>query len=138
MSMKKYIFNKVGGGDHTADIGTVHTTMIADGRIIVVIRHGIEEYLMIGEIVIEIIGGVVVPGILEATVILIGIGGTVTVVERVNPAVGINPVVERVNPVVGINPVVVLVVERVNQVAAPVVEKVNQAAERVVASLVFS
>ena len=57
-------------------IGIVQDTMITDGVIIVVIPLGIEEYLMIGDIVIATICGEDIPGIIVtlAMVILIGIG----------------------------------------------------------------
>ena len=73
---KKYFSGKVGGGGITVGIGIVQDTMITDGVIIVVIPLGIEEYLMIGEIVIETICGVDILGIpvTFAMVILIGIG----------------------------------------------------------------
>jgi len=73
---KKYISDKVGGGDITMDIGIVRNFMIGAGLIIVVIHLGIKEYLMIGEIVIETICGVDILGIpvTFAMVILIGIG----------------------------------------------------------------
>jgi hypothetical protein len=73
---KKYFSGKVGGGGITVGIGIVQDTMITDGVIIVVIPLGIEEYLMIGEIVIETICGVDILGIpvTFVMVILIGIG----------------------------------------------------------------
>jgi len=73
---KIYISDKVGGGGITVIIGIVQDTMIRDGLIIVVIPLGIEEFLMIGEIVIATICGVVVLGILVTflRMILIGIG----------------------------------------------------------------
>lgn len=71
-----YISDKVGGGDITVDIGIVRDPMIRAGVIIVVIHLGMEEYLLIGEVIIETIPGVVVLGILitSITVILIIIG----------------------------------------------------------------
>jgi hypothetical protein len=76
MLRKNYFSDKVGGGDITVDIGIVRNPMIRAGLIIVVIHLGIKEYLMIGEIIIEIICGVVVLGILltSITAILIIIG----------------------------------------------------------------
>jgi len=73
---KIYISNKAGGGEIGTVIGTVQDIMTMNGVIIPVIRHGREEYLMIGEIIIEIICGVVIPGILRKFImpILIGIG----------------------------------------------------------------
>ena len=63
MLRKNYFSGKVGGGDLTADIGIVQNTMITDGLIIVVLHLGIKKYLVTGEIVTGIIGGVVIPGI---------------------------------------------------------------------------
>jgi hypothetical protein len=79
MFRKKYFTDKVGGGGLMVDIGIVQDTMITDGAITVVIPLGIEEYLTIGEIVIETICGVVVLGIIItfAMVIFVGIGGVV-------------------------------------------------------------
>ena len=73
---KIYISNKAGGGEIGTVIGTVQDIMTMNGVIIPVIRHGGEEYLMIGEIIIEIICGVVIPGILRKFIMLIltGIG----------------------------------------------------------------
>jgi len=91
---KNYFSEMVRGGDITADIGIVQNTMIADGLIIVVIHLGIEQYRMIGEVVTEIISGVVILGnlVTSITVSLIIIGvvvigvmttdGDVLVVER--------------------------------------------------------
>jgi hypothetical protein len=96
MLRKNYISDKVGGGDITVDIGIVRDPMIRAGVIIVVIHLGMEEYLMIGEVVTEIIGGVVVLGILltSITVILIIIGvvviGVMTMDWDVLAVVGID------------------------------------------------
>ena len=68
---KRYFSDKVGGRDLGVAIGIVQNTMITDGLIIVVIHLGIEEYLVIGEIVTEIINGVVIPGILLTSIIAI-------------------------------------------------------------------
>ena len=66
---KKYFSDKVGGGDLGVATGIVQNTMIADGLIIVIRHLGIEEYLMIGEIVTEIIGGVDILGIIMADIL---------------------------------------------------------------------
>jgi hypothetical protein len=66
MLRKNYFSDKVGGGDIGVAIGIVRNPMIWAGLIIVVIHLGIEEYLMIGEIVTEIIGGVDILGIIMA------------------------------------------------------------------------
>lgn len=72
--------------------GIVPNTTIVDGLIIVVIPLGIKEYLTIGEIVTEIIGGAVIPGIrpTSLTAISINIGGVdigvMTTGGRVLPA----------------------------------------------------
>jgi ribosomal protein L30/L7E len=71
---KIYISNKAGGGEIGTVIGTVQDIMTMNGVIIPVIRHGREEYLMIGEIIIEIICGVVISGILRKFIMLILIG----------------------------------------------------------------
>ena len=93
---KNYFSEMVRGGDITADIGIVQNTMIADGLIIVVIHPGIEQYRMIGEVVTEIISGVVILGnlVTSITVNFINIGvavigvmtmdGDVLAVERVD------------------------------------------------------
>jgi hypothetical protein len=102
MLRKNYFSETVHGGDITADIGIVQNTMIADGLIIAVIRLGIIEYLVIGEIVTEIIGGAVIPGILHTSLmvilIIIGVveigamimGGAVQVVDLVDVVVGMD------------------------------------------------
>ena len=83
---KKYFSDKVGGGDLGVAIGIVQNTMIADGLIIVLIPHlGIEKYLMIGEIVTEIISGVVVLGIIMAA--NLGVLAVVLVVDPVDPPI---------------------------------------------------
>lgn len=76
MLRKKYFSDKVGGGDLGVAIGIVQNTMITDGLIIVILHLGIEEYLMIGDIITATISGVVVLGILltSITAILIIIG----------------------------------------------------------------
>ncbi|HBB16015.1 MAG TPA: hypothetical protein DCZ97_03100 [Syntrophus sp. (in: bacteria)] len=69
LMLKKDYFSETDcGGDITTDIGFVQNTMIADGLIIVAIHLGIEAYLVIGEIVTEIINGVVIPGILLTSI----------------------------------------------------------------------
>jgi hypothetical protein len=85
MLTRNYFSDKVGGGDITMDIGIVRNFMIGAGLIIVVIHLGTKEYLMIGEIVTEIIGGVVVLGIIVifTMVILIIIGGEVLAADPV-------------------------------------------------------
>jgi hypothetical protein len=85
MLTKNYFSDKVGGGGITVDIGIVHNPMIGAGLIIVVIHLGIEEYLMIGEIIIETIRGVVILGIILtfAMLILIIIGGDMLPLPRV-------------------------------------------------------
>jgi len=67
--------------------------MIADGLIIAVTHPGIKKYLLTGELIIETIGGVVIPGILltSITAILIIIGVVVIGVMTMDgevPAVG--------------------------------------------------
>ena len=59
--------------------GIVQTTMITDGHVIVIIPPGIEEFLMIGDIITATISGVVGLGILltSITAILIIIGEVV-------------------------------------------------------------
>jgi hypothetical protein len=64
MLRKKSFSGKVGGGDLGEAIGTVQSTMIADGPIIVIPHPGIGEFLMIGDIIIETMFGAVDPGIL--------------------------------------------------------------------------
>jgi hypothetical protein len=100
MLMRNYFSDKVGGGDITMDIGIVRNFMIRAGLIIVVIHLGIKEYLMIGEIVTEIIGGVVVLGIIVifTMVILIIIGGEVLAVDLVDPVGVTYMAVELVDP----------------------------------------
>ena len=73
---KRYFSDKVGGGDLGVAIGIVQNTMITDGLIIVILHLGIEEYLVIGDIITATISGVVVLGILltSITAILIIIG----------------------------------------------------------------
>jgi hypothetical protein len=61
---KNYFFETVHGGDITVAIGIVQNTMITDGLIIVVIPPGIEEYLLIGDIVIATTCGVDILGVL--------------------------------------------------------------------------
>jgi hypothetical protein len=101
MLRKKYFSEEVGGGDLGVASGIVQNTMIAAGLIIVLIPHlGIEEYLMIGEVIIETISGVVVLGIIRAA----NLG-----VIPVALVVGVNPVVPVVNLVVWVNPAVLVV-----------------------------
>jgi hypothetical protein len=73
MLRKNCFSGMVRGGGVTTDVGIVQNTMIADGLIIVIHLPGIEEYLVIGEIVTEIIGGVVIPGILLTSLMAISI-----------------------------------------------------------------
>ena len=85
MLRKKYFSDKVGGGDLGVAIGIVQNPMIRAGLIIVVIHLGIEEYLMIGEIVTEIIGGVDILGITMAA--NLGVLAVVLVVDPVDPPI---------------------------------------------------
>jgi hypothetical protein len=79
ISRRNYFSEMVRGGDITADTGIVQNTMIGAGLIIVVIHPGTEQYLMIGEVVTAITGGVVIPGNLltSPTAICIIIGAEV-------------------------------------------------------------
>ena len=93
---KNYFSEVVGGGDLGVAIGIVQNTIITDGLIIVVIHHGIEKYLIIGDIITATISGVVVLGILRtsitANLIIIGVvvigvmtmDGDIVAVERVD------------------------------------------------------
>jgi len=63
MLRKNYFSKEVGGGDLGVVIGIVHNTMITDGVIIVILHLGMEEYLVIGDIIMAPISGGVVLGI---------------------------------------------------------------------------
>jgi hypothetical protein len=100
MLKKNYFSEMVRGGDITADIGIVQNTMIMDGLIIVVIHLGIIKFLVIGEIVTEIISGVVIPGILvtSLTAILIIIGvAVIGVMTMDGDVLAVGRLVERVD-----------------------------------------
>jgi hypothetical protein len=73
MLRENYFSGMVRGGDITADTGIVRNPMIADGLIIMVPHPGIKKYLIIGKIIIETIGGVVIPGILLTSITAIWI-----------------------------------------------------------------
>ena len=93
---KNYFSEEVGGGDLGVAIGIVQNTIITDGLIIAVIHHGIEKYLIIGDIITATISGVVVLGILRtsitANLIIIGVvvigvmtmDGDIVAMERVD------------------------------------------------------
>jgi hypothetical protein len=68
MFRRNYFSKEVGGGDLGVTAGIVQDTMITDGVIIVILRLGMEEYLVIGGIITGTISGVVVPGILLASI----------------------------------------------------------------------
>jgi hypothetical protein len=123
---KNYFSETVRGGDITADIGFVQNTMSTDGPIIVVIHLGINKYLVIGGIVTEIIGGVVIPGILvtSLTAILIIIGAAAIGVMTMDGDV---LAVERVDMLVERAEVAYTVVEQMDMVVERVVEKVEMA-----------
>jgi len=92
-------------------IGIVRSTMTADGVIIAVFHLGMEECPMIGEIVTEITGGVVVPGIIRAAnlgVMVVGVSPADTAAGGVpaDMVVGISPAVTAADPVERADPVV--------------------------------
>jgi hypothetical protein len=60
-----------GGGEIGMNIGIVQDGMTMDGAIIPVIRHGKQDYLGIGDIVIQTTCGVVVLGILRIFILII-------------------------------------------------------------------
>jgi hypothetical protein len=108
---KKCFTGGGGGGDPGMVIGIVQNTTIAIGLIIAVFHLGIEECPMIGGIVTEITGGVVVPGIIRAAnlgVMAVGVSPADTAAGGVpaDMAVGISPVdtvadlAEKADPVV--------------------------------------
>ena len=68
MLSRNYFSEEVGGGDLGVAIGIVQNTMITDGLIIVILHLGIEESLVIGEVIIETICGVVILGILLTSI----------------------------------------------------------------------
>jgi hypothetical protein len=71
-----------GGGDIGIIVGIVQDTMTVDGIIIVVIRNGIEGYLMTGGITIETIGGMAGLGIIVPFLMVTWIGiGEVSIGE---------------------------------------------------------
>jgi hypothetical protein len=77
MLSRNYFSKEVGGGDLGVATGIVHNTMITDGLIIVILHHGMEEFLVIGEVITATIYGVDVLGILltsiKAILIIIGV-----------------------------------------------------------------
>ncbi|OGQ06664.1 MAG: hypothetical protein A2026_00760 [Deltaproteobacteria bacterium RBG_19FT_COMBO_46_12] len=79
-----------GGGGHGGVAGIAHGLMILAGSFIKVFRLGMQEYILIGEIITELVCGEVIGGIIVEYLIMIFIGiGKVGMIEGIGETIEI-------------------------------------------------